>query len=91
MNDNYKYYTQMERYEIININDGEKFNNLSSNDIVVDEEGYLRLLILSGAKNKFALWGNSDFIEVPWEYVKKIGTRTIIIDFEEQEMKKTKL
>ncbi len=91
MNDNYKYYTQMERYEIININDGEKYNNLSSNDIVVDEEGYLRLLILSGAKNKFALWGNNDFIEVPWEYVKKIGTRTIIIDFEEQEMKKTKL
>ena len=28
----------MERYEIININDGEKYSNLGSNDLVIDEE-----------------------------------------------------
>lgn len=90
MSDNFKYYSEMERYEIININDGEKYNYLSNNDIVVDENGYLKLLILNQAKNKFALWGNNDFIEVPWEFVKKIGARTIIIDFEEQNMKRSK-
>ena len=90
MSDNFKYYSEMERYEIININDGEKYNYLSSNDIVVDENGYLKLLILNQSKNKFAFWGNNDFIEVPWEFVKKIGARTIIIDFEEQNMKRNK-
>lgn len=91
MDDNYKYFTEIEKYEIININDGEKYNYLSNNDIVVDENGFLRLLILNECKNKFSLLANNSFIEVPWEYVKKIGTRTIIIDFEEKSMKKTKL
>lgn len=90
MSDNFKYYSEMERYEIININDGEKYNYLSNNDIVVDENGYLKLLILNQAKNKFTFWGNNEFIEVPWEFVKKIGARTIIIDFEEQNMRKNK-
>ncbi|MBC8062374.1 MAG: YlmC/YmxH family sporulation protein [Clostridiaceae bacterium] len=90
MSDNFKYYSEMERYEIININDGEKYNYLSNNDIVVDENGYLKILILNQAKNKFTLWGSNDFIEIPWEFVKKIGTRTIIIDFEEQNMKRSK-
>ena len=90
MSDNFKYYSEMERYEIININDGEKYNYLSSNDIVVDENGYLKLLILNRSRNKFTFMGNNDFIEVPWEFVKKIGARTIIIDFEEQNMKRSK-
>jgi len=90
MSDNFKYYSEMERYEIININDGEKYNYLSNNDIIVDENGYLKILILNQVKNKFTLWGSNDFIEVPWEFVKKIGTRTIIIDFEEQNMKRSK-
>jgi len=91
MSDNFKYYSEMERYEIININDGEKYNYLSNNDVIIDENGYLKLLILNESKNKFTFFGNNDFIEVPWEFVKKIGTRTIIIDFEEQNMKKSKL
>ena len=90
MSDNFKYYSEMERYEIININDGEKYNYLSNNDIVIDENGYLKLLSLNQAKSKFTFWGNNEFIEVPWEFVKKIGARTIIIDFEEQNMKKNK-
>ena len=52
MGENYKYYSEMERYEIININDGEKYNYLSNNDIVIDEDGYLKLLIINEAKNK---------------------------------------
>ena len=28
----------MERYEIININDGDKYNYLGNNDVIIDEE-----------------------------------------------------
>jgi YlmC/YmxH family sporulation protein len=91
MSENIKYYSEMEKYEIININDGEKYNYLSNNDIVIDEHGNLKFLILNDSKTRFSLFGGNEFIEVPWDYVKKIGSRTIIIDAEESVLKKTRV
>ena len=91
MSDNIKLFSEMERYEIINVNDGEKYNYLANNDVIIDEEGNLKLLILSTNQNKFKFFSSNEFIEVPWEYVKKIGLRTIIIDADEQVLKKTRL
>ena len=47
MEDNIKLYSDMERYEIININDGDKYSNLGSNDLVIDENGILKFLIIN--------------------------------------------
>ncbi|MBU5482794.1 YlmC/YmxH family sporulation protein [Clostridium sp. MSJ-11] len=91
MDEDIKLYSDMERYEIININDGEKYDYLGNNDIIVDEEGNLKLLILSEPNVKLSFFSKSDFIEVPWEYVKKIGSRTIIIDVDERSLKKTRI
>ncbi|WP_315114846.1 YlmC/YmxH family sporulation protein [uncultured Clostridium sp.] len=91
MDDDIKLYSDMERYEIININDGEKYDYLGNNDIIIDEEGNLKLLILSEPNAKLSFFNKSDFIEVPWEYVKKIGSRTIIIDVDERSLKKTRI
>lgn len=91
MSDNIKLYSEMERYEIINVNDGEKYNYLANNDIVIDNEGNFKLLILTNNNNKFSFFSASEFMEIPWEYVKKIGARTIIIDVEENLIKKTRL
>jgi YlmC/YmxH family sporulation protein len=91
MSDNIKLFSEMERYEIINVNDGEKYNYLSNNDVIIDEDGNLKLLILNTNHNRFSFFGSSEYIEVPWEYVKKIGLRTIIIDADEQMLKKTRL
>jgi YlmC/YmxH family sporulation protein len=91
MSENIKYYSEMERYEIININDGEKFNYLSNNDIVIDESGNLKFLILNDSKARFKFFGGNEFIEVPWNFVKKIGSKTIIIDVEESVLKKTRV
>lgn len=89
MEDNLKYYSDMERFEIINLNDGDKYNFLGNNDIVIDEEGNLKFIILNNNKSKFSLFNNKDqSIEIPWECVKKIGSRTIIIDVDESELKK---
>lgn len=91
MGDNSKLYSEIEKYEIINVNDGEKYNYLANNDVIIDENGYLKLLILNKSQSKFSFFGNNEFIEVPWNCVKKIGLRTIIIDADEQLMKKTRL
>lgn len=91
MYENIKLYSEIERFEIININDGEKYNYLSNNDIVVDEEGAFKLLIIGINNNKFSLFNNNEFIEIPWDYVKKIGAKTIILDAEEENIKKSRL
>ena len=91
MEDSIKLYSEMERYEIININDGDKYSNLGSNDIVIDENGILKFLIINEASSKFSLFHNSDIVEVPWEYVKKIGSRTIIIDVDNDLLKKSRI
>ena len=91
MDDDMKLYSQIERYEIININDGDKYSYLSNNDVVIDENGNFKLLILNDVKTKFSLFGKSEFIEVPWENVKKIGSRTIILDVDEKNLKKTRV
>lgn len=88
MSDNIKLYSEIEKYEIININDGEKYNYLCNNDVIIDEQGNLKLLIINDAKSRFSFFGSNQFIEVDWEYVKKIGSRTIIIDVDDSLMKK---
>lgn len=91
MSDNIRLYSEMEKFEIININDGEKYNYLMNNDIVIDEEGYFKLLIIQLGSSKFFLFNNNEYLEIPWDYVKKIGARTIILDAEEQNIKRTKV
>ena len=93
MSENHVFYSDLERFEIINCDDGEKYGMLSNNDIVIDENGNLKLLILNVSKNKFSFWGSNEFIEVPFEYVKKINSRprTIIIDADEKVITRTRV
>ena len=44
---NIKLYSEIEKYEIINVNDGEKYAALSNNDIIIDDDGNMKLLILN--------------------------------------------
>ena len=87
MEDNIKYLSEMGKYEIININDVDKYNLLANNDIVIDENGVLKLLLLNDNKSSFSLFKSNGFMEVPWEYVKKIGSKTIIIDIDDETLK----
>lgn len=91
MDNNIKYLSEMERYEIINVNDGEKYNTLASNDIIIDEKGEFKLLLLNIGTSKFGLFNNSDYYEVDWDYVKKIGAKTIILDAEQEFIRKANI
>lgn len=91
MSEEIKYYSDIERYEIININDGEKYDYLGNNDVIIDEEGNFKLLILAEPNAKMSLFSKSNLVEVPWDYVKKIGSRTIIIDVDEKSLKRTRI
>jgi len=91
MDDNIKFYSEIEKYEIININDGEKYSTVENNDIIIDDNGNMKALILGDNKSGFSLFSKSDFFEVPWQFVKKIGARTVIIDVDNSIIKKNRL
>ncbi len=88
MEENIKRYSDMERYELINVNDGDKYGVLGNNDVVIDDNGHLKFLILSESGGKMGLFSKPSLLEVSWDSVKKIGSRTIIIDAEKRELKK---
>lgn len=89
MEDKFRYLSEMEKYEIININDGDKYSVLGNNDIVIDENGELKLLLLNDGKNSKLFFKGNDMLEVSFEYVKKIGSKTIIIDVDGDTLRKT--
>lgn len=91
MSDNNKLYSEIEKYEIININDGEKYSTLSNNDIIIDDDGNMKSLIIGNNATGFSFFSKNDFFEVDWQYVKKIGARTIIMDVDNSVMKKNRL
>ncbi len=87
-----KLLSEIGRYELININDGEKYDCLQNNDLIVDEDGNIKYLVVNVGGSKLSIFGSSkEFLEIPWNCVKKIGARTIILDAEESDIKKTAL
>lgn len=91
MSDNFKMLTEILKSEIINVNDGEKYNNIENNDIVIDENGYLKFLIVNLGGGKINLFSKSEFLEIPWDSVKKIGNKTVIIDADDDMITKSRL
>lgn len=85
--ENLKYFSEMERFEIININDGEKYNFLGNNDIIIDEEGNFKYIILFNGRSRLSLFSKPESKEIPWDCVKKIGTKTVIIDVSGEQLR----
>ena len=84
MSDMNKYYSEIQKYEIININDGEKYGSLLNNDIIIDQHGNFKYLVINNRKNNGLFLKNSySFSQIPWKNVKKIGTKTIIIEVDD--------
>ena len=86
-----RYLSDIERYELININDGEKYDYLLNNDLIIDDDGNFKYLIVNLNGGKFNIFSSKDFLEIPWNCVKKIGAKTIILDADDEVVKKVKL
>ena len=41
-----KYLSEIEKYELINVNDGEKYDYLLNNDLIIDDDGNFKYLII---------------------------------------------
>ncbi|MHC1683187.1 MAG: YlmC/YmxH family sporulation protein [Clostridiaceae bacterium] len=84
-------YSEIERYEIINVYDGEHYSSLSNNDILIDDDGNLKILLLNETTSRLSFFSKNGYKEIPWDCVRKIGSKTIIIDADENEVNYTNL
>ncbi|MGL5150144.1 MAG: YlmC/YmxH family sporulation protein [Clostridium sp.] len=89
-NGNIKYLSEIERFEIINVSDGERYDQLQDNDLVVDEKGNLVALMVSVGGKMGIFGGQREYFEIPWESVKKVGVKAIIVDADENEIRKSR-
>lgn len=91
MYEDIRLYSEIERYEIINVYDGEHYSNLINNDILIDEDGNFKMLLLNETNSRLSFFSKNDYKEIPWECVRKIGAKTIIIDADDNEIYNTNL
>lgn len=79
-----KAYSEIQRYEIINISDAEKYGTLFNHDLIIDKYGNFKFIALNVGRGGSSFFKNSkQFYKIPWSSIKKIGTKTIIIDFDD--------
>ncbi|MBA1333916.1 MAG: hypothetical protein HPY66_0309 [Firmicutes bacterium] len=73
--------------EIVNLNTGERLGIVAEADLVVEEDNG-RIVKILIPDDRFTIFSERDYIEVPWENVRKIGSDMIIIEQEERKRKK---
>ncbi len=82
--------SELEGYEIFNLESAEKYDTASNIDFVIDEDGYLKFLVVGISAGKFSFFGSKEYVEIPWECVTKVGTNVIVISAEEGKIRRAK-
>ena len=86
-----KLISDLEKFEIFNLEYAEKYDSSQNIDFIIDEEGCLKFLVVGVSSNKLSFFGGSrEFVEIPWECVTKIGANVIVISAEEGKIKRAK-
>ncbi|MEW9121878.1 MAG: YlmC/YmxH family sporulation protein [Thermotaleaceae bacterium] len=71
--------------EIVNLNDGGRLGILAESDLLVDERnGKIRALLVPDFRNQFSIFSDKNYVEIPWDCVRKIGNDMIILEMEEE-------
>ncbi len=67
--------------EIINIADGSRYGDLYNAELMFDEKtGRIRVIMAPENKGRISFTGARDYINIPWDCVRKIGDDIIIVD-----------
>ncbi len=86
----FKFLSNLERFEIFNLESAEKYDNAQNIDFIIDESGYLKFLVVSVGTSKFSLFSNREYVEIPWECVTKVGANVIVISADEGKIKRAR-
>ena len=86
----FEYYEKKPESKIRNLSELEGYDTASNIDFVIDEDGYLKFLVVGISAGKFSFFGSKEYVEIPWECVTKVGTNVIVISAEEGKIKRAR-
>ncbi len=75
--------------EIVNLCDGSRLGIIADSDLLIDERtGKIHALLIPETKGFLSLFSNSNLTEIPWQTIKKIGNDMIIVELENDFIKR---
>ncbi|MDD2190489.1 MAG: YlmC/YmxH family sporulation protein [Eubacteriales bacterium] len=70
--------------EIVNLANGSRHGQLADAELLFDEQkGVIKAILLPDISGRFNFWGNKDYLQLPWNAIRKIGEDIIIFDVPE--------
>lgn len=86
----YRLLSDLERYEIFNTEEAEKYDTQQTLDFIIDENGNLQCIVAAVAGSKLGLFGSREYVEIPWNYITKIGTNVIVVSADKDKIKRAR-
>lgn len=86
----YRLLSELESYEIFNTEEAEKYDTQQDLDFIIDEKGNLRFIVAAVAGSKLGFFGGREYVEIPWDYVTKIGANVIVVSASKEKIKRTR-
>lgn len=70
--------------EIVNLANGSRHGQLADAELLFDEQqGKIKAILVPDISGRFGFWGNKDYLQLPWNAIRKIGEDIIIFDVPE--------
>ena len=83
-----KMLSELERFEIFNLESAEKYDNAQNIDFIIDENGYIKYMIVGVNGSKFSFLSSREYVEIPWDCVTKVGANVIVISADETKIRR---
>lgn len=67
--------------EIVNLANGSRYGQLANAELLFDEhQGHIKAILVPEERGRMNFFGNRDFLQLPWNSIRKIGEDIIIIE-----------
>lgn len=87
----YRLLSELERYEIFNTEEAERYDTQQALDFIIDDEGNVKYIVAAVAGSKFGFFGGKEFVEIPWEYVTKVGANVVVVSADRGKIRRTRM
>ena len=86
----YRLLSDLEKYEIFNTEEAEKYDTQQALDFIIDENGNLQFIVAAVAGGKIGFFSSREYVEIPWSYISKIGANVIVVSADKDKIKRAK-
>ncbi|MGL5086256.1 MAG: YlmC/YmxH family sporulation protein, partial [Clostridium sp.] len=86
----YRLLSELERYEIFNTEEAEKYDTQQGLDFIIDEKGNLQFIVAAVSGSKIGFFGGREYVEIPWGYVTKVGANVIVVSAQKDRIKRVR-